>query len=348
MNGAKLNWRTLLIATVVIAVVAYLMENVLLAAQGGALLVTLLFWVTLAHGPIAVVAAADIVSGKWIQPYKREMLSVYPFGLVIPVLFLAFVPNLKYYIWYHDQGVWLNSTFFITRNVVLLLITFLLARKFALESIKEGPKKSTYAVWYVLAYVATHTIIAFDWVMSMEYPWISTLFGAYFFVEAFYAGIAFGGVMTFINYANFTKEYPIKVFKKSQMDMGTLLFGFSVFWAYQFYSQYLVIWYGNIPEEVSFLARRVATSPMREFAYSVIVLLFLIPFVTLLFRKLKGSPGYLLFISLIIYTGLLIERVLYVEPHLTVNPILAIVEFALVGGLFALIVQSRRLFLKLS
>ncbi len=348
MNGAKLNWRTLLIATAVISVFAYLLENVLLAAQGGALLVTLLFWVTLAHGPITVVAAADIVNGKWIKPYKREMLSVYPFGLVIPFLFLAFSPNVKHYVWFHDQGVWLNSTFFIVRNVVLLLITFFFARKFALESIKEGPRKSTYAVWYVLAYVITHTIIAFDWVMSMEYPWISTLFGAYFFVEAFYAGIAFGGVMTFINYARFTSEYPVKVFKKAQMDMGTLLFGFSVFWAYQFYSQYLVIWYGNLPEEVSFLARRVASSPMREFAYSVIVLLFLVPFVTLLFRKLKGSPGFLLCIALVIYTGLLIERILYVVPHFTVNPLLTIIEFALVGGLFAFIVQSRSHFLNLS
>ncbi len=330
------------IVFLVASALVYLIEYFIPSGKGGSLLFNLLFWVSIIEGAIAVVAAAEVTNGKWIAPYKHDLLGVYPLLLLVTFLFVAFIPRIEFYPWIHEPGIWLNKNLFIIRCILFLLAAFYSAHLFARETLRGGPKKRFYAVIYLFVYVISQTSVAFDWVMSLNYPWYSTLFGGYFFIEAFYTGLALGGILT---YVYFQRYQQIEGFPKAQMDMATLLFAFSVFWGSQFYTQYLVIWYGNLPEEVSLIVHRISHSPTREFSYLIIVLLFVVPFLTLISRKLKANPRFLLFISLVVWLGIAIERLVLIGPVLTVHPIPLIIEFALVGGLFLWVFRQRDQFL---
>lgn len=302
--------------------------------ESGSLMYSLLFFAALSQGPLAIVAAADIVNSGWVKPYKREMFSVRHMMLFVALLFLIFALSGKVHLydWAHHENGWLNQNFFIIRNLAMLVLAWLVAGKYQKESLSESDKKAKWGVIWVFAYVAGQSLIAFDWVMSLDYPWVSTLFGAYFFVEAFYAGLALAAVITYFNYHNFVVDFPEKTFKKSQMDMMTLMFGFSIFWAYQFFSQYLVIWYGNIPEEVGYLTHRL--DEYSATLYLVLIILFIIPFWTLLSRKIKANPRFSMIIGFLILGGILLERFFMIAPRLSLHPVITPVEFALTALAF--------------
>jgi hypothetical protein len=317
-------------------------------SHGGALLYSLLFFVLISQGPITIMAAADIVNAKWHHPYKSVMFSMRHMNLFLAIVFAIFFGlNLSngnfahiYENWMHGhQTRWLNPEFFGIRNIFFLLLSWLVANKFASVSLNSGSNRTTWALAWVFTYVIGQTIYALDWVMSLQYPWISTLFGAYFFVEAFYSGLAFAAIITYFKYQDFVSNHPESQFKKSQMDMMTLFFGFSVFWAYQFFSQYLVIWYGNIPEEVAFLTQRLEM--FGWLLYLVIVIMFLIPFVTLLFRKNKANPKFVLVIGFLVWSGILLERIFMLAPHAHLNPIITIIDLAIMAGVFITVVKNQ-------
>lgn len=333
---------TFLACAVVIAILEYTF------ADSGSILFSMLFFVALAQGPLAIVAAADISKSNWVQPYRREMLSVRHMNLFIALMFaiFAFTGKIHLYDWSEHTNAWLNPQFFSARNIVLLLLAWVVAEKFARESLSNSPRKSVWAIFWVLAFVASQTIVAFDWVMSLDYPWISTLFGAYFFVEAFYAGLALAAIMTYLNHHNFMEDFSEKTFKKSQMDMMTLLFGFSIFWGYQFFSQYIVIWYGNIPEEVAYITHRL--DQYSVLLYLVIAILFLIPFIVLLSRKVKGNPKLVMPMGLLIWGGILLERYFMIAPHMNLHPLIVPVEFILTGIVFVSMILYTRSMSKVS
>ncbi len=303
-------------------------------AESGSLMYSMLFFVALSQGPLAIVAAADISRSDWLRAYRRELLSVRHMILFVALLFAIFAASGKVdlYGWAKHPNAWLNSQFFIIRNLALLLLAWLVANRFARESLNDGPRKTMWAIFWVITYVASQTIVAFDWVMSLDYPWISTLFGAYFFVEAFYAGLALAAIMTYFNHHNFVEEFSEPTFRKSQMDMMTLFFGFSIFWGYQFFSQYIVIWYGNIPEEVAYIQYRL--NEYSALLYMVILMLFLVPFVLMLSRKIKANPRLVMPLGFWVWGGILLERYFMIGPHLNLHPLIAPVELILAAVVF--------------
>lgn len=310
------------------------------AFEGGSLLYCMLFFAAISMGPVAIVGAVDIAGSDWIRPYRKMMLSVRHIILLIALLFVVFwlTGKVHLYEWTKTPNAYLNENFFVLRNVLLLFFAWIMANKYAKESLTESDKKAKWAVLWELTYVITQTFVAIDWVMSLEYPWISTLFGAYFFVEAFYSGLAVAALMTFFNHQNFISLYSKEKFAKSQMDMMTMMFGFSIFWAYQFYSQFLVIWYGNIPEEVSFLSHRLDI--FSNWLYIVLVILFVIPFVTLLSRKIKANPTAVMIIGSLILAGILIERLFMLVPHMILNPVITPIEFLILGILYIMVIKN--------
>ncbi|RMF54389.1 MAG: hypothetical protein D6748_16500 [Calditrichaeota bacterium] len=307
--------------------------------EGGALMYCMLFFVAISMGPIAIVAAVDIAGSQWIKPYKKILLSTRHMILLIPFLFIVFWASgkLHLYGWTEHETGWLNQNFFVLRNVLVLLFAWVMANKFASVSLNDAPGKVKWGVLWELTYVVTQTLVAVDWVMSLDYPWISTLFGAYFFVEAFYSGLALAAIITFFKYQSFNDQFP-KTFKNSQMDMMTMMFGFSIFWAYQFFSQYLVIWYGNIPEEVAFLVHRLEI--YSNLMYLVLISLFVIPFITMLSRKVKGNPVADLVLGILVLSGILLERFFMIAPHMTLNPVITIVEFLVLAVLFVMVLRT--------
>jgi hypothetical protein len=165
-----------------------------------------------------------------------------------------------------------------------------------------------------LTYAVTMSIIVYDWVMSLEPEWFSTLLGPYFFMAAFLGGIALTAVTTVV----YTKVLGVRdtVVQPSQFhDLGKLTFAFCVFWAYLFFSQFIVIWYGLLPVEQSFVIHRF-TAPYKYVALAVFAGLWVLPFFGLLAVKPKKTPHILATFGCIILTALWLERYMLVYPSL--------------------------------
>ncbi len=316
-----------------------LVELVLNAGRNGTFLLTLSFWTALVQGSVALVAAAEAAQGKWLQPIQRDLLAFYPMILVMAGLFLFLGFKMEIYPWLGETHRWLNPSFFLVRNAVVLVLSFLVAHFFARATLQNRPSKGTLAIFYLFLFVISQSLVAFDWIMPLEYPWMSTLFGGIFFMESFYLGIA---VAVLLAGAQLRRQNgtPSEI-RKVLRDSATFMFGFALAWAGLFYAQYLVIWYGNLPEETEFILRRMHFSPYRELFYGSILLLFVVPFVTLVSRKTKSSPAVVSLMALVVLSGVILERIVYIAPAVPLSGWAAALEFTLLGLLVAFYFQSR-------
>lgn len=183
--------------------------------------------------------------------------------------------------------------FWLIRAVVFLAVWALLARFFYRTSVRQDatgdPSLTSRMQWWaplgLLAYALTQTFAAFDWIMSLEAHWFSTMFGVYFF-----AGSCCASFATYIIIAailNRKGKLVNEVNKEHFQDMGKLLFAFGVvFWAYISFSQYMLIWYANIPEETGwYLTRQV--EGWQWLGVLLIVGHFAIPFLLLVTKHTK-------------------------------------------------------------
>lgn len=343
MQRLQMNRSALMAAFVIVGIVIALAE-VFVVANSAALLLTLTFWVALAQGCIALVAAAELSRAKWIEPLKHQLLATYPMIWFLALLFLVLGLRLDIYPWAAHPDAWLNQSFFVGRNFGLLALSGLVAWRLAKASLHGSANKSTYAVLYILTFVFSQSLVAFDWVMTLDYPWFSTLFGGYFFVESFYAGIALAGLIGLAMLNSATSDDQ-KVLRKSVRDAAMLLFGFALFWAGLFFSQYLVIWYGNLPEETGFLVKRLADPVLGKMAPAILLALFVVPFIGLISERSKLDPRVVRFMSLLVLAGILLERLFFLMPVVQLNAILVVLEFAAVGVLFMATLASRQSFM---
>ena len=299
------------------------------------LLISLIFWTALSQGMIALAAAGDLTKASWILPVKQNLQKFYPFLAILPSVFFIFSGELSLYPWFHNPGRWLNQSFFISRNISLLGLTFLSAHFYVANSTKNSTNKNFWAVLYLISFVLNQSLIAFDWVMPLEYPWVSTLFGGYFFVEAFYAGIAMTAIFSAI------LSEKSHEFKEPLKDCATLIFGFSLFWAGLFFSQYLVIWYGNLPEEVSFFFKRFQHKSLVFLGLIILLSFFVIPFLTLIFEKTKKSPLVVMGVSLMILCAFLLEKIFIFSTVSAMSPVFICLNTILIGLPFIIIFKEQ-------
>jgi hypothetical protein len=327
---------------VLIAAAAALMALVSLTpapGRGGSLLLAFLFFIAVVEGCIAAAAAGATVNARWVGSVRKELLSVTPLLLVASFLLLLLIPFVDTYPWAGKQGIWLRKDFFIGRNLAFLLLAYVTARRFAAAP-ADGEGTKSRAAWYLLVFVVSQSLAAFDLVMSLEYPWISALLGGYFFIEAIYAGFAVSALLCLL----FRGTPPAAGGHGSRSDLSDLsilMFGFSIMWAGLFFAQYLTIWYGNIPEEVGFIARRVAASPLRELSVAVLFLLFFIPFPALLATRAKSNPYVVSAAALSILSGILVERFVFLAPVVRFSAVALAIDFACLLLLFVAMVYKR-------
>ena len=324
----------MLILFLIIGGIIALVDSVLGIGHSDTLLFTLVFWVAIVEGCVALVAAVEASVSPWIKSIKKELLSVHPLILFFAILFIFLIPKMHFYPWISKNNFWLNKTSFLIRNVLVLLLTYAVARKYSKESLNESPKKNFYAVVYLFVFVLSQSMVAFDWVMSLEYPWVSSLFGGYFFIESLYTGLAAAGIILFFLYKSMGEE-AFQPYKKVLRDVSLMMFGTSMLWGGLFYSQFLVIWYGHLPEESSFFIRRMAEAPYRQIMISIVPLLFGVPFIVLLSKPIKTKPYGILFLSLVVLTGIFLERWVMMRPNVPLNLFLTIIEFIGIAFLFA-------------
>ena len=300
----------------------------------GTFLVALTFFTMVVQGCVALAATGELTKGVWLVPVKRHLFAVYPLLLLSALLSLVLAFEIDIYRWAGEPNGWLNPRFFLARNFLVLLAVFLVARKLVAAVRRGSSAKNRWAGLYIALFIVSQSFVAFDWIMSLEYPWISTLLGGFFFVESFLMGLA---VSVFV--LLFRMRGVGHGLAETLRDASKMMFGFSVMWVGFFFAQFLVIWYGNVPEEVDFVLRRVAQPPYAGLSRAVIFLVWVIPFIVLLSRPLKTVPPVMAGVACLILTGLLLEKVVLILPVASVSPAALAAEMALLVGAVAALVS---------
>jgi hypothetical protein len=272
-----------------------------------AYLTAFVFWTSIGLGGLFFTMLHHLVGARWSVVIRRISECIM---MVLPYMAALFIPALvgmhTLYHWSHPEAVmhdplllaksgYLNPTFFTIRTVFFFGIWSLLAIKLHGLSLKQD-KGDTQAIgdamrktsaWGMLLFAVTVTYAGYDWLMSLNPHWFSTIFGVYFFAGGLLSVIAF---MTLIALALRRKGILTETITVEHYhDLGKLLFAFTVFWTYIGFSQYFLIWYGNVPEEtVWYLARWEGSWKF----VSMVILFghFVLPFIALLFRFTKRTP----------------------------------------------------------
>lgn len=317
-------------------------------------LVNFLFWSGIAQAGVVFAAILRVVNGRWAKSVQRLSESTGAFLPVSMVLFLAlYLGRNAIFPWIGhplpEKAIWLNAQFLFTRDGLSLLALYGLSLVFLYFSVRpdaglaveSGARKGTglygflYGGWrglelerhrsrrtlavlspvILLLYAYVFSLIAFDLVMSLSPHWYSNLFGGYFFMSNMYAGLAAVIILTAL--ARKHLELERYVTPSQFHDLGKLLFGFCVFWGYLTFTQFIVIWYGNMPEETEFLILRAKEAPWAALSKSIALAGFAIPFVLLLSREVKRRPARLAMIAGLALLAMWFERFVLVAPSLS-------------------------------
>jgi hypothetical protein len=307
--------------------------------------INFLLWSAIAQGGLLFSVVMHLAKARWSQPMQNLAESFAAFFPLSFILFLVlFLGREHLFPWlHHEHGkeVWLNLPFLFTRDLVAILCLYGLGFGYLYHALRlkldarhpggmvrslllrgaidseEGRQRcrrrlSVLSVLYIAAYVVVLTLLAFDLVMSMEPHWYSTLFGAYAFAKAFYLGLAALMILSAVFALAGRGESALRA--AHFHDLGKLLFAFCLVWADFFYVQLLVIWYGNIAEEASYVIQRVMLSPWRPLAWFVFIVSFLIPFFILLNRKVKTKPVPMICLCFLVIAGIWLEHLLLLGP----------------------------------
>jgi hypothetical protein len=323
-------------------------------------LVNLLFWSSLAITGPALASMIQVTEGRWSPTIKRVALTTAGFLPVSFVLFLILFLGLReLYPWVNTpvpkKAAWLNVPFMVLRvglGVLFLYGTALaLAKAVFAETGGENPaavaRRNRLSTILLMLYVVVLSLWGFDLVMSLDPTWYSGLFGGYYVVTSLYTG--FGLVTFLVIRAN--ERGTIDVAPKAIQDVTKLTFAMSIFWIYFFYSQYLVIWYGNVPIETRFVLRRfLDNQPWGYLAWAIFIVGWLIPFGYLLKRLTGRPPTRHQVLKVILFMGwiaIFFERVLLVFPSISKENQIPhrLTDILITAGFFALFVLSRHWFL---
>ncbi len=346
-------WLVLLLAGVVSFALLLVREP---ARAWGAYGACLVFFLGLPLGAAALASAIRLSNGRWGGPVTRiaEALTAFlPWGILLVVVLLA--GGLGHYLpWTRDgvlarQRPYLNVPFLAARTLVGLgLLWWLvrdmvrtslrrdvhllrdhvgpelradydkLARDWAGDEAEERRERDRLAMrspQVAVAFAVVFTVFAWDFIMSITPAWVSGLFGWWVFMGAFLSAIAMTALLATRLRAGYGLERWIT--PDHFWDTGKLLFSFSIFWVYLFWSQYLVIWYANLPEETWWVFLRFE-DPWRRLAFTVFGMVFLLPFLGLMNLRTKKSPAWLAAFAIVILVGMWLERLLLIMPSL--NP----------------------------
>ncbi|HEX2688247.1 MAG TPA: hypothetical protein VHN14_16570 [Kofleriaceae bacterium] len=186
-------------------------------------------------------------------------------------------------------------------------------------------------------FALTFTAAAYDWIISLDPKWFSTMFAVYVFAGSFAQGIAAIALATVV----LTRRGSFgpggaQIGSEPLHTLGTMLLAFSTFWAYIWVCQYLLIWYGNIPEEVTFYLRRSTGSWLPLFLGSFVVN-WIIPFFTLLPRSSKRSLRVMAAMSILVLLGHWLDLYIMVMPSQWEVPHIGLLEIAMAAGCGGLI-----------
>lgn len=295
-------------------------------------IVAFAFMISIGVGSLFLIALEYAVGAVWSVPIRR---IVEFFAAVIPFLAVLVIPLLinlhDIFHWSHAEALaedeilqgkspYLNVSFFVIRAVVLIGTWSLFYVLFIRNSKKQDhtadqnltKKNIRLSVIFIPVFAITITISAIDWLMSIEPHWFSTIFGVYFFSGTVIAALAAATLATVL-----LKEkgylHP-KITNDHLFSLGGLLFAFVNFWAYIAFSQFMLIWYADLPEETFWFLQRWEGS-WAVFSILLIIIHFIVPYAMLVSNPAKSDPKRLKFIAVWLLLAHLLDLFWLVMPE---------------------------------
>jgi len=238
----------------------------------------------------------------------------------------------------------LNSGFFIARLIGYFLIWALMARFFfrgsvAQDSASDAAPTLRMKKWSapaIIVFALTLSFAAFDLLMSLDETWFSTIFGVYIFAGSFVA--CFAWLVVCAKFLQSRGVMKNAVTREHYHDLGKFMFAFVFFWGYIAFSQFMLIWYANIPEETHWYANRI-TPAWINWSWLLLIGHFLIPFPGLLSRHVKRRTGVLLFWAIYMLVMHWVDLYWIVMPNLDPQHVnFGVVDVALTLGMVGILV----------
>jgi Ni/Fe-hydrogenase subunit HybB-like protein len=277
-------------------------------AAWGALIANWLFLTGIAMGSAALWAVLLLSSAGWSRPFvPRLARAALGFVPVAAGLLLLIVVGVRAWSPWPHHGV----AFFAIRQVGGALVLFWLAGRVVGGEPGSGVdapgvRPAARAAVFCVVYAIVLSLWSFDFVLALDPYWVSTLIGPHLFMGAALSGAAFVSVVGVVTRAPSEEQ---------RRDLAKLCLVLVIFWGYELWSQYLTIWYGNLPRETGFVFAR-SQGAWGTIAVVVIALTFIAPFFLLLLDRVKRAPRMLGGIALGVLVGVWLERYLLVVPSL--------------------------------
>jgi len=296
-------------------------------------LIAFTFMISIGVGALFLIALEYIVGADWSVPIRRVVEF---FAAIIPLLALLVIPLLfnigELFHWSHPEAVaedkilnakapYLNVSFFIIRVFVLIGLWSLFYFFFIKNSKKQDTTKDQklttinirLSAVFIPIFAITITISAIDWLMSVEPHWFSTIIGVYFFAGTVIAALAAVTLATVLLKEN---GYLHPAMTNDHLfSLGALLFAFVNFWGYIAFSQYMLIWYADLPEETFWFMQKWEGS-WAIFSIGLIIIKFLVPYIVLVSQPSKMDPKKLKFISVWLLFAHLYDLFWFVMPEM--------------------------------
>jgi hypothetical protein len=296
-------------------------------------LVAFTFMISIGVGALFLIALEYAAGADWSVPIRRVVEF---FAAVVPFLAILVIPLLlnmhDLFHWSHQEAVvkdsvleskapYLNVPFFIIRVFVLIGIWTLFYFFFTKNSKKQDATKNQklttinirLSAIFIPVFGITISIAAIDWLMSVEPHWFSTIFGVYFFAGTVVAALAAVTLATVL-----LKEHGYlhhSMTNDHLFSLGALLFAFVNFWGYIAFSQFMLIWYADLPEETFWFIQKWQGS-WAIFSIGLIIIQFLVPYIALVSQPSKMNPKTLKFISVWLLFAHLFDLFWLVMPEM--------------------------------
>lgn len=296
--------------------------NILIAVQ---------FLIELGLGGLVFVALMYVTKAGWGVALRRvpeAMTAILPLAGVVMLLTVFGVHSL--YEWSHASAVaqdallsmksaYLNVPFFVGRLVAYFLIWVMFASVIRRNSegqdsggaVEHTFRNERWSAAFLVVAGITIWLSGTDWIMSLEPHWFSTIFGMYRMAGVLLAGIA--GAAVLVVMLQRRGSFGSAIREDHFHDLGKLLFAFSTFWMYIWFSQYLLIWYANIPEETGYFIHRESTGWL-TFTVLNVAFNWLLPFIALLSASAKRREGMLLKVAIVVLIGRWIDLYWMIAP----------------------------------
>lgn len=279
------------------------------------MLISFMFLMSIAVGSLFLVALEYLGGAVWSTPVRRVSELLSSTLIILPLIAAVLLFNMPdLYHWAHHEAVshdevlqakspYLNTTFFTVRSAVILFLWLLFYYLLRRNSLRQDDtrdysltrKSIKISAVFMPVFGLSITFAAIDWMMTLEPHWFSTIFGVYYFAGTVVAALAAATLISVLLKEN-GYLHPAMV-DDHYYSLGALMFGFVNFWAYIAFSQFLLIWYANLPEENFWFIQRWKDD--WQFVSALLIIMhFVVPYFALLSQPSKMNPRRLTFVSI--------------------------------------------------